>query len=147
MKVSTKGRYGLRLMLDLALNVEGNEKVALKQVAQRQGISEKYLWNIASRLKGAGLINAVPGLNGGYTLSRAPEDISLAEILDALEGGLFLVPCVGKSSCARNDSCAVQSVWVDLNSKVNSYMESVKLSDIMDKHAEMAVKEPVVYNI
>ena len=102
MKLSTRGRYGVRLMLDLALHY-GEGPIFLKDIAERQGISEKYLWQLINPLKTTGLINSQRGAHGGYVLGKAPERISLKEILQILEGSLCLVDCVDNPSfCERS---------------------------------------------
>ena len=97
MKLSTKGRYGVRLMFDLALHY-GEGTVSLKDVAKRQGISEKYLWHLIPPLKNAGLINSTRGSQGGYVLAKPPHLISLKEILLVLEGSMCLVDCTEQPS-------------------------------------------------
>ena len=101
MKLSTKGRYGARLMLELALEY-GKGPVLLKEVAERQEISEKYLGHLISPLKAAGLINSTRGAHGGYTLAKASKDITLAEVVQAVEGNLSVVECVSSPGvCSR----------------------------------------------
>lgn len=148
MKISTKGRYGLRLMIDLVANSDGHVKVSLHQVAGRQDISEKYLWQIANSLKTAGLISAIPGAKGGFILNKKPEDISLADILEAVEGKLALAPCVKTSDvCSRSVACVARDVWKDLNSKLNDVFKSVSLKDVVEKQSNMMAGAPLVYNI
>ena len=148
MKMSTKARYGLRLMLDLIANATEHGKVSLHQVARRQDISEKYLWQIANRLKAAGLISAVSGANGGYVLNKTPKEISLADILEALEGEFNLVPCVKKTSaCSRSISCVSREVWKELNAKMTEAMKSITLSDVMVKQSKMMENASPMYSI
>ena len=148
MKMSTKGRYGLRFMIDLATNGNAQDKVSLQQVAKRQAISEKYLWQIANRLKTAGLISAVPGAHGGYVLNKTTKDISLADILEALEGEFALAPCVRTSSvCSRSGTCVSREVWRELNARMTEVMKSMTLSDVIAKQLDMRTKAPPMYSI
>jgi len=148
MKMSTKGRYGLRFMIDLATNGNAKDKVSLQQVAKRQAISEKYLWQIVNRLKTAGLINAVPGAHGGYTIARKPDEITLADILEALEGKLTLVPCVETASvCARSGACVSREVWQEINQKLIESMKSITLGNIITKQTAMLEQTPLMYAI
>jgi Rrf2 family protein len=111
MKLSTRGRYGVRLMLELALQY-GKGPVLLKDIAGRQGISEKYLWQLINPLKTAGLVGSLRGAYGGYVLGKTPEEITLNEILRILEGPLCLVDCVeDPSSCERSPSCISRDIW------------------------------------
>ena len=148
MKMSTKGRYGLRFMIDLATNGNAQEKVSLQQVAKRQAISEKYLWQIANRLKAAGLISAVPGARGGYTITKTPAEITLADILEALEGKLTLAPCVKTASvCSRSGACVSREVWREINRKLIESMKSITLGNIMTKQTAMLEQTPLMYAI
>lgn len=134
-KLSTRGRYGVRLMLDLALHNNKERSVSLKEIADRQGVSEKYLWQLISPLKHAGLIQSCRGLHGGYQLSKDPKDITLREIIEVLEGNFALVPCVAEpSDCARMDFCVVQEVWGEINQRIEKIFESYTLEDIIQKY-------------
>lgn len=147
MKISTKGRYGLRLMLDLVVS-SAQGKVTLQKIAQRQGISEKYLWQIANRLKAAGLITAIPGAKGGYRLTKTPAAITLADILEALEGELSLAPCLTPSSvCSRSDFCVSKEVWKEITEKIMEAMKSMTLSDMIKKQSRMMRHAPLMYAI
>ncbi len=132
MKLSTKGRYGVRLMLDLALN-EGNDPVTLKDIAARQEISEKYLSNIIPLLRNAGLVHSVRGSQGGYTLARPPSEITLKDILLVLEGSMCLVECVEKPLlCQRSELCFVRDVWDEVAGKMMEALESFTLQSMME---------------
>lgn len=133
MRISTKGRYALRLMLDLALN--GGEKVVrIKDIAARQEISDKYLEQIISILNKAGYVRSTRGPQGGYSLRWAPEKYTVGMILRLTEGSLAPVPCVEEDSscCERGDGCAAIEVWKRLNAAVNDVVESVTLADLME---------------
>ena len=114
MKISTKGRYALRLMLDVALHSHG-AAVPLRDVAQRQEISDKYLEQIVTQLSRAGLVRSVRGAGGGYLLTREPEEYTVGEILRVLEGNLAPVSCVDQDDtcrCNRADRCVTVEVWL-----------------------------------
>jgi len=145
MKLSTKGRYGVRLMFDLALH-HGSGTVSLKDVAGRQGISEKYLWHLIPPLKNAGLINSTRGSHGGYVLARHPAEITLREILTVLEGPMSLVECIDKPSlCERADTCVAREIWTEVADKMLQSLESFTLEGMMEKLKGR--EEAFVYNI
>ena len=134
MKLSTKGRYGVRLMLDIALNC-ADGPVCLRDISKRQGITEKYLWHLINPLKSAGVIESVRGAHGGYILARPLSEISIKEIVRSLEGPLSLVDCVEKpGSCAKAKSCVARDVWVEVAEKISQTLEAVTLKDIVENH-------------
>jgi Rrf2 family protein len=136
MKLSTKGRYGTRLMLDLAIN-GGSKPVLLKDIAKRQDISEKYLWHLIPPLKNAGLIKSIRGSKGGYILAKHPADINLNEILNAVEGPVCFVDCVkDPASCDRSGECTMRDVWTELSQKMSDMMCSITLWNILEKHKD-----------
>ena len=131
MKLSTKGRYGVRLMLDLALHYEQGS-VFLKDVARRQEISEKYLWQLTGPLKAARLINSTRGPHGGYTLARSPQDINLKEIVNVLEGPLCIVDCVDDPGlCNRSVDCPARGIWSTVSKSILDVLESTTLQDVL----------------
>ena len=133
MKISTKGRYALRLMIDLAMNSVG-EPVSLKDVAKRQGISEKYLEQIISVLNRAGYVQSIRGAQGGYLLRRAPEEYTVGMILRLTEGSLAPVTCVedGDFPCERQENCVTVILWKKINVAINSVVDSITLQDLVD---------------
>lgn len=133
MRISTKGRYALRLMLDLAEH-QGDGCVSLKDVAQRQDISKKYLEQIVPTLSRAGFLLTNRGYQGGYRLARAPEDYTVYEILAIAEGGLAPVACLDgtENLCPRKDSCLTLPVWEGLDRTIHEYLSSITLQDILD---------------
>lgn len=133
MRISTKGRYALRLMLDLAEH-QGDGCVSLKDVAQRQDISKKYLEQIVPTLSRAGFLLTNRGYQGGYRLARAPEDYTVYEILAIAEGGLAPVACLDgtENLCPRKDSCLTLPVWEGLDRTIREYLSSITLQDILD---------------
>ena len=133
MKISTKGRYALRLMIDLAMNSVG-EPVSLQDVAKRQGISEKYLEQIISVLNRAGYVKSIRGAQGGYLLRRAPEEYTVGMILRLTEGSLAPVTCVedGDFPCERQENCVTVILWKKINDAINSVVDSITLQDLVD---------------
>ena len=133
MKISTKGRYALRLMIGLAMNSIG-EPVSLKDVAKRQGISEKYLEQIISVLNRAGYVKSIRGAQGGYLLRRAPEEYTVGMILRLTEGSLAPVTCVedGDFPCERQENCVTVILWKKINDAINSVVDSITLQDLVD---------------
>jgi len=133
-KVSTKGRYGLRLMLNLASHYNSGDKaVILKNVAQEEDISIRYLEQIIIPLKIKKLVKSIRGAGGGYTLARKPAEIDLCEILEALEGTCALVDCVEDADyCERIPSCAAYEVWREASQLLQNYFKKVTLQYILD---------------
>jgi Rrf2 family protein len=138
MLISTKGRYALRLMLDLALCEQG-KYVALKDVAQRQGISVKYLEQIISVLSHAGFVRSVRGSGGGYMLTNEPKDYTVGMILRLTEGSLAPVQCleVEHNDCPRADSCVTLGVWEKLYSAINSVVDTITLQDLVNDSSRL----------
>ncbi len=132
MLISTKGRYALRIMLDLAQHSSG-EYVILMDVAQRQGFSEKYLEGIVSALSRAGLLQAQRGRGGGYRLSRTPEEYTAGEIIREAEGHLAPVDCLksGTAECPQADACITLPLWQELDRRIDAYLDSVTLADLL----------------
>lgn len=129
MKISTKTRYGMRFMIDLA-RAYGNGCVALKDVAERQGISKKYLEQVVAPMTAAGLLNVTRGQRGGYELSRAPEEIRLIDIVEASEDGLELLDCMGGLfACERQQGCASQRIWRGLQESMRDYLAGITLAE------------------
>ena len=131
MRLSTKGRYGTRLMLELALYYDRGS-VLLKDIARRQQISPGYLEQLLPLLKAAGLINSNRGAHGGYRLAKAPSKITLKEIIRALEGSITPVECVDVPSvCGRVKFCVTRDIWKRLREKISETLSSITLSDIV----------------
>lgn len=137
MKISTKGRYALRLMLDLAMNEDGNV-VRIKDIAARQGISDKYLEQIISILNKAGYVRSMRGPQGGYCLKKKPQEYTVGMILRLTEGSLAPVPCVEEDAleCEREECCATVEVWKKLNLAVNDVVENITLADLVEIQKE-----------
>jgi Rrf2 family protein len=136
MKLSTRGRYGARALVELAKH-DGEGPLALKEMAERQQIPVKYLEQIAMVLKSAKLIKSVRGPSGGYTLARPPEEINLLEIVETLEGSLSFVNCVkDPSTCDRVESCAFNDLWKRISVETSKILRSVTLAEMARKDCE-----------
>lgn len=132
MLISTKGRYALRVMIDLAEH-QDSERTPLKEIAERQEISQKYIEAIMTLLSKKGLVDAVHGKGGGYMLNRKPEDYKIGEILRLTEGSLSPVACLeaGAAECPRKNNCRTLPLWTKLDELVEGYLDSVSLADLM----------------
>lgn len=130
--ISTRGRYALRVMLDLAENSDGNY-IRLKDVAQRQEISQKYLESIMTALSKSGMVEGTQGKGGGYRLNRTPEQYRVGDILRLTEGSLASVACLkcGAKPCERAGTCQTLPLWKGLDQLVNGYLDSVTLEDLL----------------
>lgn len=133
MKISTKGRYALRLMLDLALNDTG-ETIRIKDIAARQEISEKYLEQIIAVLNKAGYVKSVRGPQGGYRLARKPKDYTVGMILRLTEGSLAPVSCLDDdpNECTRQEDCVTLYIWEKLYAAINSVVDKYTLADLVE---------------
>ena len=134
MKISTKGRYALRLMLDLALH-EQSGYVPIKAIAERQDISDKYLEQIISILGRAGFVKSVRGAGGGYKLAKAPSEYTVVMILRLTEGSLAPVACLegDENTCPRQENCATLTVWKKLYGAINDVVDGITLQDLVDQ--------------
>lgn len=137
MKISTKGRYSLRMLIDLAEHREEGY-VALKDIAKRQNISKKYLEQIVPILNRSDILKTNRGYQGGYMLAKAPDQYTVGMILRLTEGSLAPVPCTEQSpiECDRSADCATFPVWQGLYKVVNEYLDSITLQDILDQQRE-----------
>lgn len=133
MKISTKGRYALRLMLELALN-DTEKPIRIKEIACRQGISDKYLEQIIAVLNKAQFVRSIRGPQGGYLLTKKPEEYTVGMILRLTEGSMAPVDCVDNDiiSCERMDNCATSIVWRRLNEAVRDVIDNITLADLVD---------------
>lgn len=135
MKISTKGRYALRTMLDLAINNNG-EYIPIKTIALRQEISEKYLEQIMSILSRTGYVVSTRGAQGGYKLAKEPKDYTVGMILRQTEGSLAPVACLDRdiNDCERANSCVTLSLWKDLYKAINDVVDNRTLADLVDEY-------------
>lgn len=140
MKISTKGRYALRVMIDIAIHSNGR-CVSIKEIAGRQEISEKYLDQIFTVLSRSGLLRSTRGAQGGYTLTRDPEDYTVGMILRALEGDLAPVDCVaqgqsGSGPCPRAEQCVTWEVWAQIRDAVNGVVDHITLAELVRRYRD-----------
>lgn len=143
MKLSTKGRYGLRAMIDLALYGD-TEPVSIASIAARQHISESYLEQLIAKLRRAGLVTSVRGAAGGYVPGRPAEEISVGDVLRALEGSLDPVDCPGlsgESGCEGSDICVTKYVWKRINESINRTVDEISLRDLVEESREVHRKK------
>lgn len=145
MKISTKGRYALRLMLDLAEH-QNDGFIALKDIAARQGISKKYLEQIIPMLNTPELLHTNRGFQGGYKLAKSPDKYTVGMILRLTEGSLAPVACLGQfpNACERAEDCATLYVWEGLNKVISEYLDSITLQDILDNQREKYANNYVI---
>ena len=144
MRVSTRGRYALRLMLDIAIN-SASRPVSIKDIAKRQDISDKYLEQIISILNSAGFVRSIRGAQGGYVLTRRPDEYTVGMILRLTEGSLAPVPCAeeGHAACDKADNCATAELWSRLNRAISGVVDNVTLADLV----QWQNNNPVNYSI
>ena len=132
MIVSTKGRYALRVMVNFARR-DRDAYIPLKEIAEDEGISQKYLESIMTTLSKAGFVDAVHGKGGGYRLNRAPEEYTVGSILNLTEGGLSAVSCTsqGASACSRSECCNALPMWEKLDKMINDFFEGITIADLL----------------
>ena len=142
MKISTKGRYALRMMLDLAEH-QNNGYIALKDIAERQGISKKYLEQIVPLLNKSDVLQTSRGYQGGYRLAKSPDKYTVGDILRITEGSLAPVACLDHdpNPCNRSQYCMTLDVWKGLNKSITAYLDGITLQDIIDKNSERSIDE------
>ena len=135
MKISTRGRYAVRVMLDLALHNTG-EYIKVKDIARRQDISEKYLEQIISILNKAGFVHSVRGAQGGYQIADDPKKYTIGMVLRLTEGSLSPVACLDTTpnQCERCDPCETLEVWKRLSDAINNVVDDVTIQDLVDRH-------------
>ena len=138
MKISTKGRYALRMLLDLAEH-QNDGFIALKDIAARQDISKKYLEQIVAILNKSDMLQTNRGFQGGYKLAKTPDKYTVGSILRLTEGGLAPVTCLENGSlvCTRGSGCATLPVWQGLNRVINDYLDGITLQDILEQQQKM----------
>ena len=145
MKLSTKGRYGVKAMADLAINYE-KEPISIKSISGRQNISEYYLEQLFSSLRKAGLIKSIRGSGGGYILGKTPKDITVYEILEVLEGPIEISTCLDNNDCNNVECCATRAVWKKIKDSIDSVTLSITLQDIVDDYNNIAIIKGVNIN-
>ena len=145
MKLSTKGRYGVKAMVDLAINY-GEQPVSIKSISERQSISEYYLEQLFSSLRKAKLIKSIRGAQGGYILNRAPEEITIYDVINVLEGPIEVSNCIEDGACNNIDCCATRLLWKKIKNSIDSVTSSITLKDIVDDYNKMTLIKGVKDN-
>lgn len=143
MKLSTKGRYGLRALVDLARYSE-EEPVSISSISARQDISERYLEQLMALLKRAGIVKSIRGASGGYVLALPSDQISVGDVLRALEGKLEPAECAAfhpDEGCQASDSCVTKFVWKKINDSINQTVDSIKLDELVKESRELDASE------
>ncbi len=131
MKISTKGRYGLRILIDIAANRSQKPRM-IKQIAQNQGISQKYVSRLVLDLRNAGFIKSIRGINGGYVLAKSANSISILEVIEAMEGKLSIVDCVlNPDCCGRCDECPARTAWKATNDAMRNALGWITLASVI----------------
>lgn len=144
MKLSTRGRYGVTAMYDLALNynIQFPEPVSLKSIASRQGISEHYLEQLMGKLRRAGLVQSIRGAMGGYFLKRSPQEITVGEIIRVMEGPISLVDCLlaedtkDKKYCEKSQACVTRRVWSKVSIGIANTLDMITLQDLCENYGD-----------
>ncbi|MGE5631241.1 MAG: RrF2 family transcriptional regulator [Caulobacteraceae bacterium] len=141
MILSTKGRYGLKMMYEFALRY-GTGPMSLKEVAQKQQLSDTYLEQLIAHLRKAGLVNSVRGAQGGYELSRPPSEITVGEIIRTLEGPLAPSECVinDEPECTKADYCVTRLIWEKIMDSINNVIDSITLKDMVNDYYKLKAK-------
>jgi len=140
MKLSTRSRYGLRAMHELALNYN-NGPVSIKKISEKQDISSKYLHALLTTLKSNGLVRSIWGSQGGFLLTSPPAEIKLYDIVKALEGPISVVDCVDDSSfCPKTIDCVTREIWVDVSNSIESVLSNISLDSLVKKSKKTAPK-------
>lgn len=142
MKISTRGRYALRLMLDLAVNGGADSYITLKSISERQEISVKYLEQIVQVLSRAGFVESIRGAQGGYKLTRLPQAYTVGMILRVIEGSLAPVACLESSPnrCSRCNECVTLDVWKQLDDAIANVVDNITLADLVQKRHEKLLR-------
>ena len=147
MKLSTKGRYGVRALLDIALH-NNESPVLLKDIAKRQAISVQYLEQLISPLVKAGIVRSIRGSRGGVTLAKVPEQMKLSEVIQVLEGSIALVDCVDSPEvCPRSDFCATRDVWEEMKVAIGQVLEHTTLQDLVERQKKKEKIDTTMYHI
>jgi Rrf2 family cysteine metabolism transcriptional repressor len=147
MKLSTRGRYGLRALLDLALH-QGEGLVLLKDIARRQEVSLPYLEHLVAPLIAAGLVKSTRGARGGVLLLKSPSEIKLSEVVQLLEGSIAPVDCVNDAKlCHRSASCVTRDIWTEMQRAMNQVLDSTTLQDLVERQRQKGQIETGMYYI
>ena len=144
MKISTKGRYGLRILMDLALHQSEKPRL-IRDIAKSQQISEKYISRLVIALRKAGMIRSVRGVNGGFHIAMKPEEITLLDVIEVMEGPLSIVDCVSApGKCVHSVNCAPREIWSKLNDNIRDLMRQTTLADILESYKKQNARNGIL---
>jgi Rrf2 family transcriptional regulator, cysteine metabolism repressor len=146
MKLSTKGRYGARAALELALRF-GSGPIMVREIAESQNISERYLEHILNTLRASGVVRSTRGARGGYELARPPSAITLGDVVRSLEGPLDIVNCTRAGECERADECATMEVWMAIRESIEGILDGVTLEGLVARHRQIKTSASPDYTI
>ncbi len=147
MKLSTKGRYGTRALLDIALH-QGEGPAPLKEIARRQQISLQYLEHLITPLIAGGIVRSIRGPRGGVSLLKAPEEVRLSEVIQLLEGSIAPADCVNNPGiCDRSKSCVTRDIWDEMKKAMDGVLESTTLQDLVERHKRKEQPEQAMYYV
>lgn len=133
MRLTTKGRYAVTAMLDIALHADA-APVSVLEIASRQNISSAYLEQLVGKLKRAGLLNSTRGPGGGYVLGRSADDMTISEIVACVGEGVDATACGGKADCQEGHMCITHNLWVDLSTQIDLFLQRITLASLMERH-------------
>lgn len=140
MRLTTKGRYAVTAMLDLAVHDDG-KPIALADIAERQSLSLSYLEQLFAQLRRGGLVSSVRGPGGGYRLARARAEINIAEIVQAVDETVDVTRCGGKGNCQKGSQCIAHHLWMGLSAQIRSFLRSISLADMVDQNKARELQE------
>jgi len=140
MRLTTKGRYAVTAMLDLAIHNDQGP-IALADISSRQGISLSYLEQLFARLRKAGLVVSTRGPGGGYTLKRDPRSVAVAEVINAVDETVDTTRCGGTVDCQNNQRCLTHDLWTELSERIHSFLNEITLGDLVQRHGVQEVAE------
>ncbi|WP_106476910.1 Fe-S cluster assembly transcriptional regulator IscR [Phytohalomonas tamaricis] len=146
MRLTTKGRYAVTAMLDLALNAERGP-ISLADISKRQEISLSYLEQLFAKLRRSGLVKSVRGPGGGYLLGQAPEAISVAKVIDAVSESIDATRCQGVGDCQHGDICLTHHLWCDLSSAIHSFLDDITLGELLNRREVQGIAERQRVNV
>ncbi len=147
-KLSTRGRYGTRVLLDLALHQTKGRPVPMREIAQRQQISLQYLEHLIRPLIAAGMVKSSRGVGGGVQLAKSPRDIELIEVINILEGSIVPVDCIDSPEvCSRSKLCVTRDIWVELKEAIDKVLGSTTLQELVERQKKKDQSEEPVYCI
>lgn len=147
MKLSTRGRYGTRALLELALHW-GEGPVLLRDIAQKQQISLQYLEHLITPLIAGGIVRSSRGAKGGISLAKPPGEVRLSEVIHLLEGSIAPVECINNPGvCSRSESCVTRDIWHELKKAMNGVLESTTLQDLVERQRRKGQPDKMMYNI